>query len=165
MVEAHLEFIWRTLRGLGVPSASADDAAQQVFLIAARKLDLVAEGSERSFLFATAKGVAANVRRSQARNREHFDEGAIEQEIDAAPNPEQAVATRQAHGILERLLDEMPEDMRTVFVLFELEGLATSAIAELLDVPIGTVASRLRRAREHFQRRTGELQGGGGGRP
>src|SRR5690349_17047116 len=51
MVEAHYDFIWRSLRGLGVPASTAEDAAQQVFWIASRKLEIITPGSERSFLF------------------------------------------------------------------------------------------------------------------
>src|SRR5437868_4819473 len=77
MVDAHFEFIWRSLRGLGVPSGNVDDAAQQVFWIAAQKLDVIATGSERAFLFSTARGVAANARRARARSREQADDGVL----------------------------------------------------------------------------------------
>ncbi len=53
---------------------------------------------------------------------------------------------------------EMPLEQRTVFVLFELEELAVPAIAELVGVPVGTVNSRLRRAREIFQTATKRIQ-------
>src|SRR5579872_3279174 len=63
MVDSHFNFVWRYLRGLGVPEASVDDAAQHVFVVAAEKLDAIADGRERSFLVGTALGVAANARR------------------------------------------------------------------------------------------------------
>ncbi|AKV00751.1 RNA polymerase sigma factor RpoE [Labilithrix luteola] len=165
IVETNFDFIWRSLRGLGVPASLADDAAQQVFWLASRKLDDIAVGSERSFLFATARGIAANVRRSQVRRQEDFDEDAIGRQVDRSPNPEQAAASNQARRHLERILDGMSEDLRTAFVLFELEGLTTSALAELLGIPMGTVASRLRRAREVFDRETALLQAESGGKP
>jgi len=152
IVTANFDFIWRTVRGLGVPAAGADDATQQVFLIASTKLDAIAPGAERAFLFATARGVAANTRRALARRREDAaDTTALTLAADAAPNPEQALDAAQGKKLLEQVLDALPEDLRTVFVLFELEGLTTQAIAELIDVPVGTAASRLRRAREEFQ--------------
>ena len=158
MVTTNFEFIWRTLRGLGVPASGADDAAQQVFLIASQKLDAITPGSERSFLFSTARGVAANARRSLSRSREQVDEGALAQSIDDAPDPEQAAQKNQGKKLLERVLAGMTEDLRTVFVLFELEGLTSVEIAALLDIPVGTAASRLRRAREEFQLAVTELQ-------
>jgi RNA polymerase sigma-70 factor, ECF subfamily len=158
IVEIHFDFVWRSLRGLGVPRSLIDDAAQQVFWIAARKLHVIVVGSERAFLFATTKGVASNMRRSESRRREDLNEDALIRQEDDAPTPEQAAVSNQARRLLERLLDKMPEDLRTAFVLFELEGLTTSAIAELLGIPMGTVASRLRRAREMFDRETARLQ-------
>jgi RNA polymerase sigma-70 factor (ECF subfamily) len=161
MVDAHFEFIWRSLRGLGVPPASVDDATQQVFWIAAQKLDAITVGSERAFLFSTARGVAANARRSRARSREAADDAILSALPDAAPNPEQAAQAAQAKRLLERVLAGMEEDTRTVFVLFELEGLTSVEIAELLGIPVGTAASRLRRAREEFQLAVTKLQLGG----
>jgi RNA polymerase sigma-70 factor (ECF subfamily) len=158
MVAAHFEFIWRTLRGLGVPAANVDDATQQVFWIAAQKLDVIASGSERAFLFSTARGVAANARRARTRSREQADDGALELMSDAAPDPEEAAQKSQAKRLLEKVLSEMSEDLRTVFVLFELEGLTSVEIAELLQIPVGTAASRLRRAREEFQLGVTKLQ-------
>jgi RNA polymerase sigma-70 factor (ECF subfamily) len=151
MVDAHYTFLWRALRGLGVPAESADDAAQSVLWIAAQKLALIAPGSERSFLFATARGVAANMRRARAHAREVLDEGALHGHMDGAPSPEERVAREQHVRILESILEALDEDLRTVFVLFELEGLTMIEIAALLELAQGTVASRLRRAREEFQ--------------
>ena len=164
MVDAHFDFIWRSLRGLGVPAASVDDAAQQVFLTASQKLETITEGSERSFLFATARGIAANARRSQLRNRELLDEDALASHVDGAPDPEEVAASRQARIVLDRILDGLPEDLRTVFLLYELEGQTTAEIAALLGAPMGTVASRLRRAREEFQGAARRYQAGLGGR-
>jgi RNA polymerase sigma-70 factor (ECF subfamily) len=151
LVDAHFDFVWRSLRGLGVPAATADDSAQQVFWIAAQKLDAITVGSERSFLFATARGIAANVRRGRARSREVQDEAALAVQVDARPNPEQMAASTQARALLDTFLEALPEDLRTVFVLFELEGMSMVDMADVLDLPAGTVASRLRRAREAFQ--------------
>jgi RNA polymerase sigma-70 factor (ECF subfamily) len=151
MVDANFDFIWRSLRGLGVPAASIDDAAQQVFWTASQKLSTIAAGSERSFLFATARGIASNARRSQHRSRELFDDEAIASHVDGAPDPEQAVATREARRVLDQILDGLSEDLRAVFLLYELEGQTMAEIASILGTPMGTVASRLRRAREEFQ--------------
>lgn len=165
LADAHFDFIWRSLRGLGVPSASIDDAAQQVFIAASQKLAVIAIGSERAFLFATARGIAANARRAQLRNRELLDEEALAQHVDRAPDPEQAVASRQARQVLDRILDGLPEEQRAVFVLYELEGQTMAEIAVLLDAPMGTVASRLRRAREEFQAAARRFQATRGSHP
>jgi RNA polymerase sigma-70 factor (ECF subfamily) len=164
MVTQEYTFIWRTLRGLGVPASSVDDAAQQVFLVAAQKFDAVAIGSERAFLFSTARGVAANARRAAARSREIGDDDVLAIQPDHAPNPEQLTAAKHATEILERILDGMTEDLRTAFVLHELEGVTMAVMAELLGVPPGTVASRIRRAREQFESAASSYRTGGGAR-
>src|SRR5512142_2066304 len=64
LVDAHFEFVWRSLRRLGLSSADADDATQEVFLVAIRRLDDIDPESERSFLYGTALRVAAVQRRS-----------------------------------------------------------------------------------------------------
>ena len=136
-----------------MPSADADDAAQHVFWIAAQKLDSIKEGSERAFVFATARGVAANARRSVKRRRHDIDLNAdtLESLTDANSNPEQSLARAEAVAMLERVFARMPPDLREVFVLFELEELTMATIGEVLEIPTGTVASRLRRARAEFE--------------
>jgi RNA polymerase sigma-70 factor (ECF subfamily) len=151
LVDGEFALVWRFLRGLGVPAAGVDDAAQQVFWVAAQRLDAIARGSERAFLLATARGVAANARRTQTRSREVHDEQKLAEHRDERANPEQAAAAKQARALLDSFLAELPEDVRTVFVLFELEGMTMAAIAQTLELAPGTVASRLRRGRDEFQ--------------
>ena len=149
IVRANHDFIWRLLRRLGVPAASADDATQQVFCIASRRIDDIAHGSERSFLFSTAVRVASDWRRS-AQQRERPDERVVEQ-LDPGPTPEELADKRIARALLDEILGAMPLDLRTVLVLFELEQMTKVEVAELLGVPVGTAASRLRRARVEFK--------------
>jgi RNA polymerase sigma-70 factor (ECF subfamily) len=146
----HLDFVWRCLRRFGVPAADADDAAQQVFLVAAQKLDEVPVDKERSFLFATAARVAANARRSIHRRKRAYD--------NLAHVPEDPVATQdqladqlRARALLDQVMESMPEDLRAVFVLFEIEEMSVYEIADAIGIPLGTVGSRLRRARKAFQ--------------
>lgn len=150
LVDGQYDFIWRSLRRLGVPDIDADDCAQQVFLVVSRKLDDIVVGCERPFLFSTALRVASDARRSRSRRREVFEE--VDEPRDSAPDPEQIAEQKRARALLDEVLDSLPMDLRAVFVLFELEELSSAEIAEVLALPIGTVASRLRRAREEFQR-------------
>jgi RNA polymerase sigma-70 factor (ECF subfamily) len=158
LVDGNFDFIWRTLRGLGVPAHSADDAAQHVFLVASQKLDSITPGSERAFLYGTAAGVAANARRSRARSREVLDESALRAHADDAPDGERVVEMGERRALLDRALAGLPDDLREVFVLFVLEGIETPQIAQMLSLPRGTVASRLRRAREEFHAVSKRLQ-------
>jgi RNA polymerase sigma-70 factor (ECF subfamily) len=151
LVDEHFSFVWRYLHGLGIPDAQVDDVAQQVFVIASQKIDAIQVGSERSFLVGTARGVAANARRADIRRREVVGEGVLDAVADDAPDAEARAETRQGLAILDRFLSSLSDELGEIFILFELEGWTMAAIAEALDLPAGTVASRLRRAREAFQ--------------
>jgi len=157
LVREHYGFVWRLLRRLGLREGDADDAAQQVFLAATGRLGDVEPARERSFLYGVALNVGARARRSHGRRREEPLEAAGEREAPG-PNAEQLLERRQARELLDALLDEMPEDLRVVFVLFELEELSTPQIAELCEIPVGTAASRLRRAREDFEERVARVE-------
>jgi len=147
----NFQFIWRTLRRLGVrPEHAVDDATQRVFEIAARKHHRIQPGHERAFLFKTAVLVAAEERRAQRRRREIADDTTVAAALDTAPLPDQTLEHQRSRELLDLVLDGMDADERTVFVLYEIERLSSPEISELLEIPVGTVASRLRRAREAF---------------
>ncbi len=150
VLEQHA-FVWRCLRRLGVPESTADDACQQVFLVLSERLAEVPAEKERTFLFGTAMRVAANARRTLARVRE---EPAPEERLDVVsdtPTPEERLSQAQRLALLDEVLAALPDDLRTVFVLADLEHLSAPDIAQIVDAPVGTVASRLRRARAAFQ--------------
>jgi RNA polymerase sigma-70 factor (ECF subfamily) len=157
LVREHYSFVWRLLRRLGLGQGDADDAAQQVFLAASGRLSAVEPARERSFLYGVALNVGARARRSLGRRREEPLEAAGER-ATREPNAEQVLERREARALLDQLLDEMPEDLRVVFVLFELEELSTPEIAEVCAIPVGTAASRLRRAREDFEERVARAE-------
>jgi RNA polymerase sigma-70 factor, ECF subfamily len=157
LVRREFRFVWRLLRRLGLPEGDADDATQQVFIIAAQRFGDIRPGRERSFLYTTALHVAFKARRSVERRRE--DLGAeVEPDPDGAPNPEDLVDRRRARELLDSLLDALPLELRVVLVLHEIEELSTTEIAEVIGVPAGTAASRLRRARELFTERVRRLE-------
>jgi RNA polymerase sigma-70 factor, ECF subfamily len=151
LLQAHFRSVWRALRRFGVPEATADDAAQEVFIIASRKLDSVEPGREKQFLHAVALRVAANARRARNVRPESAESPTIERAVASLPNPEALLDRKQARELLDSVLDVMPEDLRTAFVLFELEGYSGPEVAEMLEIPLGTATSRLRRARESFK--------------
>lgn len=143
--------VWRLLRRLGLPADAADDAAQEVFLVAARRLGEITPGSERSFLYGAALRIAQTARRRLSRDAQRHVQ-LDDTRIAATPTPEAALDTRQQLEALDRALAALEHDERSVFVLFEIERLTLSEIAELLLIPRGTAASRLRRARSRFVR-------------
>ncbi len=149
LVSENLAFVWRTLRRCGVPMAEVDDAAQRVFLVAHDKLDTIAPGSERAFLIGVATRVASHARRTNQR-REAAHQRFIEYQ-NVATSADGLAHRTETRELLDRALDKMPDELRSVFVLFEIEELTVTEIAELLQLPRGTVATRLRRARMVFQ--------------
>jgi RNA polymerase sigma-70 factor (ECF subfamily) len=150
LVEVHYDFIWRSLRRMGLEGADADDAAQEVFVIASRRLDSIAFDKERAFLFAAALRVAALSRRTQKRYQGRLD-ALVGDPVQGPPSPEELVSRREARAELDAVLDTLDLELRAVFTLYELEELTVPEIAELMDVKEGTIASRLRRAREQFR--------------
>jgi RNA polymerase sigma-70 factor, ECF subfamily len=158
LIGAQFDAVWRFLRRLGVPAGALEDAAQEVFAVAARRIGQVRPGSEKSFVFGTALRVASGMRRRRGIERARY-EPIADDAPSLAQNPEQLLGDRRAREALDELCAELDEPARAVFVLFELEGFTFSEIAEVLAIPRGTVASRLRRARADFMSGARRLRG------
>ena len=158
LVATHYRCIWRALRRFGLAREEADDAAQEVFLIASQKLRCITPGSERAFLFGIAIRIAAKVRIARARQRRSStdDTAALRSPPDQAPDEQ--LDRQMRRRLLDDILDDMHPELRAVFVLYELEQLTMAEIAQAMHVPAGTVASRLRRARAQFQARVAALE-------
>jgi RNA polymerase sigma-70 factor (ECF subfamily) len=149
LVEAHYDFVWRTFRHVGFDDATAEDGAQQVMCVLARRIDDVLPGVERRFLFSTTMRVASTLRRTARRRPEIPDDG-LDALAAMAPTCEELLDARRAREVLQQVLDAIPVDLRIVFVLCEIEEMTTPEIAATIGVPLGTASSRLRRAREAF---------------
>jgi RNA polymerase sigma-70 factor (ECF subfamily) len=149
LLEQHHDFVWRSVRRFGVPEADVDDATQEVFVVAARRLDSILPERERAFLVGTAVRVASTFRRS-ARRRPEEPAEELAETAALQLSPEEMSELSSARPHLQRILDSMSLEQRAVFVLSELEEISAPAIAELLSIPVGTVHSRLRGAREIF---------------
>lgn len=141
--EAHFHFAWRVLRRLGARDEELPDLLQEVFLVAHKKLPgFQGRGRVTTWLFS----ICHNVFRA-ARRRRREQPLPDDQSNDAAA----AGASREDVLSARQLLLALPEEQRVVFLLFELEGLSGDEIAEALSIPVGTVRSRLRLARESFR--------------
>jgi RNA polymerase sigma-70 factor (ECF subfamily) len=147
IVRDNYDIIWRLARRWGLSAADADDVAQRTIVVAGRRLQEIETGRERAFLCRTALHLANKVRGSLQRRREESVED-WEEHLGTVPDPEQLLVERRARAKLDTILDQLPEPLRAVFVLFEIELLTQIEVAEVLGIPQGTVASRLRRARE-----------------
>jgi RNA polymerase sigma-70 factor (ECF subfamily) len=152
LLREHFATVWRTVRRLGMAPLRADELTQETFITAARKLDQIEPGCERRFLVSVATRLVANERRIRAGQVEVGQEWLTTEQPDPSPLSDEVLELKQLRCLLDQAVREMPMELRTVFVLFELEGLTGPEIAELLGLPAGTVASRLRRARKLFHK-------------
>jgi RNA polymerase sigma-70 factor, ECF subfamily len=150
-VGRHADFVWRSLRRLGVPERDVADAAQHVFLTFYKHASRIEGGKEPAYLANVAVKVAANARRKLQRSREDPLGDEVLTSHAAQHTPEELVSEKQLREELDRGLLTLPFEQRTVFVLYELEGFTLPQIAEALGLPLGTATSRLRRARAHFE--------------
>lgn len=150
----HHALVWRTVRRLGASPEVAADVTQQAYLIAAERLADIRPGCERSFIFTTAITLARTRHRRESRCE--LDD----MDTRTAPDEGRDSAARHhyARQLLERVLARMDGELVLVFALFELEGVSTVEMAELFQVPLGTIASRLRRARELFRSEVARLE-------
>jgi RNA polymerase sigma-70 factor (ECF subfamily) len=154
VVREHIDFVWRVLRRHGLSSADADDGVQRVFLVFREKAGGVAPGAEKGFLFRVASFIAREVRRVRP----------FEEPTDANVTAERSPSDRvEAADFLDKIMRELEDDERAVFLLFEVEGLTMIEIARILDCPQGTVASRLRRARDKVRTAAARLDPTDGG--
>lgn len=153
--QQHGEFVWRTLHRMGVRPPHVEDVYQEVFLVVHRRLSTFAgQCAITTWLYEICFRVAASYRRKAYFRREELvpDWSKLDAPEREASSPErQLLASRQAKQ-LEQILDTLPLEYRVVFVMFEIEGMSSEQIAESVGAPLGTVYSRLYRARKRFAR-------------
>jgi len=148
----HHVAVWRALRRRGLTLDAVEDATQETFLLAAERLDDIRPESERSFLLGTAFRVAHTLGRKTVRWELDDDmDNRLSERRDAGE-------TRADKQLCDLVMSSINPDLLEVFVLYELEGFTSPEIAELLGIPLGSVASRLRRAREQFRAAAARLQ-------
>jgi RNA polymerase sigma-70 factor (ECF subfamily) len=149
-VANHVALVWRVLRRTGLGSADAEDASQDVFWVLAQRFDDVPERAQRSFLVSTALRVASD--RKHSKWHRSVSSGLdVEARVSDALLPDEALDLRRASALLDEALATLEEFERAVFVLAELEQMTRAEVAEVLGIPEGTVASRLKRARESLE--------------
>jgi RNA polymerase sigma factor (sigma-70 family) len=150
----HADFVWRSMRRLGVPPADVDDAVQDVFLVVYRRISEYEDrGLMRAWLFSISRQVARHFHRGTTR-AENRHLGLV---VDAtAPDLEETLARREAERVVSAFLEELDEPQRLVFYLSDIEGMTAPEIAAALEVNLNTVYGRLRLARKRFERAIAE---------
>ena len=158
MLNNYFDSVWRAGRRMGLQSGQAQENAQEAFALAARKLGDIEPGRERTFLLGVAVRLAANARRKNSARLDELASDASEHDaLDTTPRADDLLAQKQQRSLLDRILRSMSHVLREVLTLYEIEELNLPEIAEVLGIPEGTAASRLRRAREEFSRKLGSL--------
>lgn len=145
----YFDFVWRSLRRLGVGPSVVEDAVQDTFVILHRRFDdLRPDASPKAFLFGIALRVAHDYRRTA--RRKGADRLDLDSAISKEAGPFERTAKAEAVRVIERFLESLDEDKRAVFALAELEGMTAPEISDALSVNLNTVYSRLRMSRERF---------------
>lgn len=147
----HADFVWKTLQRFHVQPSDLEDVFQEVFVVVHRKLASY-DGDARltTWLYGICRRVAADHRRRAFRRREEPRAEVASGDAHAA-TPEDDVARREAERMLDAVLETLSLDQRAVLTMFEIEGMPCAEIAALMDLPVGTVHSRLHHARKAFE--------------
>lgn len=157
----HFHHVSRWARALGGLEADVDDLTQEVFLVVRRKLAGFAGPSVPAWLYGITRKTVSDYRRRAFMRRLL---GGMSRSLAAQNAPEPAAPEDhfehwEARRILHRVLSQMSGVRRTAFILFEIEGYSGEEIAELEQIPLGTVYTRLHHARRDFLRLTAEITG------
>lgn len=140
-------FVWRTLRRLGVADRDVDDMVQEVFVVIHRKLpEFEGRSSHRTWVYGICVRTASDYR-NLARMKHETMPVELPEQI-ATSDAHEDLARHQARAILDRVLDELDDEKRAVFVLYEIEELGMSEVAEAVGCPVQTAYSRLHAARK-----------------
>ena len=144
--EEHAPFVWRALRRLGVRESDVEDVCQEVFLVVHRRLpSFEGRSSTRTWVYGICLRAAASYRRRPHRAREQAFASPPEVSVPALQLEE--VEQRRDAALLDAALDELDDDKRAVFVLYAIEQLPMTEIAQAAGCPLQTAYSRLHAAR------------------
>jgi RNA polymerase sigma-70 factor, ECF subfamily len=152
LVLPHLDAAYRLARWLCRSPGDADDVVQEAFMRAYRAFDTLRGPDARSWVLSIVRNchlsaLAARRRRAYEPLSEEHEAQAPSAAYAPLPEPERASIERDERRTLARLIAALPEEQREVLVLREMEDMSYREIAAVAQVPIGTVMSRLARAR------------------
>jgi RNA polymerase sigma-70 factor (ECF subfamily) len=161
----HLDLLYNTAVQMTRNVPDAEDLVQETFVKAYRFFDKFKRGTNcKAWLFKIMKNNFINAFRKRSREPVRVDFEQIEARLEAEPTvvaPETAEPGRFFEELLEdevkEALDQLPFEFRMVTILSDIEGFSYQEIAEVMDCPIGTVRSRLSRARKFLQKKLYEF--------
>jgi RNA polymerase sigma-70 factor (ECF subfamily) len=150
LFRSYSAFVWRVLVRLGVARVDVDDVAQDVFLSLHRSLaSFEGRCSLRSWIYGICQRRALDYRRRAMVRPDSYADEPSDQRVDA--NQENGLALSQARARMERVLDQLDHEKRSVFVLFDVEGIPMEEVAEIVGCPLQTAYSRLYAARRKIE--------------
>jgi RNA polymerase sigma-70 factor (ECF subfamily) len=152
----HADFVWRVVRRLGVPDGAVEDVMHEVFLVVHRRLhEFDGRAAMTTWLYNVARGVVSNDRRSRSREARRLE---LVEPKPPAPDPEVATGRKQAAAFVRAFVASLDDDKRMVFELADLEGMPIPEVAAVCGIKVNTAYSRLRAARQQFQRAVGRFR-------
>jgi RNA polymerase sigma-70 factor (ECF subfamily) len=162
LVTRYQDRLFNTLLRVVGSHEDAADAVQDAFVQAYTKLESFRGASKfYTWLYRIAMNVALSRqrRRRPTASLDHAKETVGDEPADAAEAPEDAVLSQERIAHVQAALSDLGDEHRTILVLREIEGCAYEEIAEILDLPVGTVRSRIFRARGQLKEKLGALWG------
>jgi RNA polymerase sigma-70 factor, ECF subfamily len=148
----HFPKAWRVACRLGLSQAQAEEVAQEAFVVLLNRLSQLERGRELSFLLATVAKISQNVRRKASHFREIPSTQDVLESHTVGTTAHEIVEQKQACRLVDEILAHLSSPLRVVFVLYEIERFTLQEIAVTLGIPLGTAASRLRLARQAFEK-------------
>ena len=146
--QKELDYVYRTLRRLGTAPSEIDDLAQEVFLALRRCWDDYDPTRPlRPFLF----GISFRIASAYERKRRREVAFGIVEVGDTGPGPDDALQSKQARALVIAALERIPLPRRAVLVMHDIDDVPVSQVAAVLDIPLFTVYSRLRKARRELE--------------
>jgi RNA polymerase sigma-70 factor, ECF subfamily len=148
----YFDFVWSSVRRLGVRPVAVDDVVQEIFIVIHSRLHTLEKPEAlRSWIYSVIRRTVSGHHRSQRVKEISGVMLATEPETRRPPaTPFDLAQQNDQVKLLFSLLDELDEPKREVFVMAELDELTVPEIAEILEIPLNTVYSRLRAARQTF---------------
>lgn len=161
--DAYASFVWTNARRLGIPADHIEDVVQDVFMVVHRRLnDFGANSSIKTWLWGILINVVRDRRRRYRRKEQNEEREAIGEVTAHDAQPDERAAAGEALRVVQAVLERLSDEKRELFILSQLEELTASEIAELTKKNVNTVYSRIRVARQDFEREFQRLTRGCG---
>ena len=146
--QRELDYVYRTLRRLGTAPSEVDDLAQEVFLALRRSWNEYDQQRPlRPYLF----GISFRIASAYERKRRREVAFGVVEIGDVGPGPDDALQSKQARALVLAALERIPLPRRAVLVMHDIDDVSVGNVASVLDIPLFTVYSRLRKARRELE--------------